>query len=131
MRKTVFLAALLAFGGSALAGDEAAILTGGKLREAISGKTIYLMTPVGAEIPIRYQANGTMHGTSSATLAALAGESVSKDTGRWWIVREQLCQQWKNWSDSRSHCYKLRTAGSNVQWRRNDGQSGTARIASN
>jgi hypothetical protein len=130
MRKSVFLAALLFMGGSAMAGDEATVLTGSKLRGAISGKTIYLMTPLG-EIPIQYQSNGTMRGSSSATLATFAGESVTSDTGRWWVMREQLCQQWKNWADSRSHCYKLRTAGSSVQWRRNDGQSGTARIASN
>ena len=130
MRKSVFLAALLLMGGSAMAGDEATVLTGSKLREAISGKTIYLNTPLG-EIPIQYQPNGTMRGSSSVTLATLAGESVTSDTGRWWVMREQLCQQWKNWADSRSHCYKLRTAGSSVQWRRNDGQSGTARIASN
>jgi hypothetical protein len=129
MRKTVFLVALLALSGSASAGDNTTILAGSKLREAVSGKTVYLMTPIGAEIPIRYQPNGIMHGSSSASLAALAGESVSKDTGRWWVVREQLCQQWKNWSDQRSHCYKLRTAGSSVQWRRNDGQTGTARIS--
>jgi hypothetical protein len=130
MRKSVFLAALLAFGGSALASEEA-VLTGKQLREAISGKTLYLKTPIGAEIPIRYRPNGTIQGSVSPTLAALGGESVSSDTGRWWIVREQVCQQWKNWSDSRSHCYKFRTAGGSVQWRRNDGQTGTARLASN
>jgi hypothetical protein len=89
------------------------------------------MTPIGAEIPIRYKPNGTIYGAVSASLAALGGENVSSDTGRWWVVREQLCQQWKNWSGSRSHCYKFRSAGGGVQWRRNDGQTGTARIASN
>ena len=132
MRKSVFVMALLALSSSALAAETAStILAGGRLKEAVSGKTIYLMTPIGAEIPIRYKPNGTMQGSSSKSLAALAGEKVSTDTGRWWIVREQLCQQWKNWSDSRSHCYKLRTTGGGVTWKRNDGQSGTARIASN
>lgn len=131
MRKTVFVAALLALSGSALAEDDAAVLAGEKLRDAVSGKTVYLMTSIGAEIPIRYKPNGTIQGKVSPTLAALGGESVSKDTGRWWVVREQLCQQWNNWVDRRSHCYKFRTAGGSVQWRRNDGQTGTARIASN
>lgn len=130
MRKTAILAALaVALSGSSFAADDASLLTGSKLKEAVSGKTVYLMTPIGAEIPIRYRPNGTMRGTSSASLAALGGEEVTSDTGRWWVVREQLCQQWSNWSDRRSYCYKLRTAGSSVQWRRNDGQSGTARIA--
>jgi hypothetical protein len=131
MRKTVFVAALLALSGSALAEDDAAVLAGEKLRDAVSGKTVYLMTSIGAEIPIRYKPNGTIQGAISPGLAALGGESVSKDSGRWWVVREQLCQQWNNWVDRRSHCYKFRTAGGNVQWRRNDGQTGTARIASN
>jgi hypothetical protein len=130
MRKTVFLAALLLMGGSAMAGDESTVPVGGKLREAISGKTIYINTPLG-EIPIRYQANGTMRGSSSLVLAAMAGESVTSDTGRWWVAREQLCQQWKKWAESRSHCYKFHTEGASVQWQRNDGKSGTARIASN
>ena len=131
MRKTVILSAFLVLTGSAMAAEEGAMLTGNKLKEAVSGKTVYLMTPIGAEIPIRYQPSGTMTGAISPSLAALGGESVSKDTGRWWVVREQLGQQWKNWSGSRSHCYKLRTSGGSVTWRRNDGQSGTARIASN
>jgi hypothetical protein len=124
------LAVLLVLSGSALAGDEATVLKGNELRNAVSGKTVYLMTSVGAEIPIRYMRNGTLHGAVSASLAALGGESVHSDTGRWWVIRDLLCQQWKNWSDNRSHCYEFRTAGSSVQWRRNDGQTGTARIAS-
>jgi hypothetical protein len=114
-----------------LAAEEAVVLKGNKLREAVSGKTVYLMTPIGAEIPIRYMPNGTIHGAISESLATLGGESVSSDTGRWWVVREQLCQQWKNWSDRRSHCYKFRAAGDSVQWLRSDGETGTARIDSN
>jgi hypothetical protein len=128
MRNSVLLAALLALSGSTLAAQEAAVLKGDKLREAVSGKTVYLMTPIGAEIPIRYMPNGTIHGAISESLATLGGESVSSDTGRWWVVREQLCQQWKNWSDRRSHCYKFRAAGDSVQWQRSDGETGTARI---
>jgi hypothetical protein len=131
MRKIVFLTAFMALSGSAFAGDEeAAVLAGGKLKQAVSGKTVYLMTPIGVEIPVRYRPDGTIHGTTSASLAALGGESVTSDTGRWWVVREQLCQQWKTWADSRSHCYKFRANGENVTWQRNDGKSGTARIAS-
>lgn len=130
MRKTVCVAALaMGLSGPLFAAESASLLTGSKLKEAVSGKTVYLMTPIGAEIPIRYRPNGTMRGKSSASLAALGGEKVSSDVGRWWVVREQLCQQWNNWSDRRSYCYKLRTAGSGVTWSRSDGQSGTARIS--
>lgn len=131
MHKIVIMSAFLAAGGSAMAGDESVTLAGDKLKEAVSGKTVYLMTPIGAEIPIRYKPSGTMTGSISTSLAVLGGESVAQDTGRWWVVREQLCQQWNKWARSRSHCYTLRTSGSKVTWVRNDGESGTARIASN
>jgi hypothetical protein len=129
MRSRVLLAALLTLCSPAIAGDEATVLAGNKLRDAVSGKTVYLMTPIGAEIPIRYMPNGMIRGTISASLAALGGESVKSDTGRWWVTNEHLCQQWKNWSASRSHCYRFRTTGNSVEWRRNDGETGTARIA--
>jgi hypothetical protein len=131
MRKQALITALLAISGSALASEGTGRLAGDKLRNAISGKTLYLMTPIGAEIPIRYRPNGSMRGATSASLAALGGESVSSDTGRWWVIREQLCQRWKNWMDSRSYCYKFRFADGNVQWQRHDGATGTARIAAN
>jgi hypothetical protein len=131
MVRYAFITALVAVTGAAFAVEGAEVLTGNKLRKAVSGKTVYLMTPIGAEIPIRYRPNGQIHGATSATLAALGGESVSSDTGRWWVIREQLCQQWKNWSDGRSLCYTFRVAGQNVQWQRNDGAAGSARIAPN
>jgi hypothetical protein len=70
-----------------------------------------------------------MTGRSSASLAALAGEKVSKDRGRWWVRNSQLCQQWQNWSDGRSYCYKLSVNGESVYWTRSDGASGTARLS--
>jgi hypothetical protein len=131
MLKNVLLMTSVAICGAAMAAEDGGVLTGDELRKAISGKTVYLMTPIGAEIPIRYRPNGSIHGRTSASLATLGGESVSSDTGRWWVVRELLCQQWKNWSDSRQYCYKFRIAGAAVQWQRNDGATGSARIASN
>ena len=129
MRKTVLIAAAsLMLAGPACAAEEAILLTGKDLRKAVSGKTIFLQTAIGAEVPIRYQPNGTMKGSSSSSLAALAGEEVSADTGRWWVRRAELCQQWSKWSNGRAHCYKLRAAGTKVSWSRNDGESGTARL---
>lgn len=105
------------------------VLTGSSLKRVISGKTIHLHTPVGSTVPIRYRPNGTMTGKSSATLATLAGESVNKDRGRWWVRNSQLCQKWRNWSNGRSFCYKLRMNGNLVYWTRSDGKSGTARLS--
>jgi hypothetical protein len=128
MRKTIIVAALTVLTAPAFATETPTLLSGNKLKEAVSGKTVYISTPIGAEIPVRYRPNGTILGSTSASLAALGGEKVSSDKGRWWVVREKLCQQWENWSDGRSHCYKLRTAGASVQWSRSDGKTGTARI---
>jgi hypothetical protein len=127
MYKCVMVAALFALSSSAHAADSH-LLTGKKLHQAVSGKTIYIQTPIGAEIPIRYAPNGVMTGSSSRHLAALAGEDVNTDKGRWWIRRAELCQKWNKWSNGRAHCYKLRTSGETVYWTRNDGESGTARL---
>jgi len=48
--------------------------------------------------------------------------------GSWWIEANQLCQRWTSWLDSKTYCYKLARRGDTVQWFRNDGRSGTARI---
>ena len=129
MRKCVLIAAAsLMLAGSAYAADEPVLLTGKDLRNAVSGKTIFIQTAIGAEVPIRYQPNGTMNGSSPVHLTALAGESVSTDTGRWWVRRAELCQQWSKWSKGKAHCYKLHAAGKKVRWSRNDGESGTARL---
>lgn len=129
MRKTVLIAAAsLMLASTAHASDEPVLLTGKDLRSAVSGKTIYIQTAIGAEVPIRYQPNGTMNGSSSVHLAALAGEEVNADTGRWWVTRAELCQQWNKWSHGRAHCYKLRASGKTVHWSRNDGETGTARL---
>jgi hypothetical protein len=122
-------AAATVIAGAAAASDGHKTLTGKSLRSAISGKTIHLHTPVGSTVPIRYRPNGTMTGSSSASLAALAGEKVTKDRGRWWVSNSQLCQKWRNWSDGRSYCYKLSVNGSSVYWTRSDGRSGTARLS--
>lgn len=128
MRKSVFVAAFVLLSGSALAAENPKLLTGRELQKAVSGKTVYLKTPVGAEVPVRYRPNGTMAGVSSASLAALAGEQVSADTGRWWVRRAELCQQWSSWSNGRTLCYKLRVSGRQVAWSRNDGETGAARL---
>jgi hypothetical protein len=65
MKRTgsLFLSALLVMSGSAIGQEGAPILAGDKLRKAVSGKTVYLMTPIGSEIPIRYNPNGRITGS--------------------------------------------------------------------
>lgn len=129
MRKTIVSLALMALGSDVTFAVERSASGVAGLKEAVSGKTVYIQTPIGEEVAVRYRPNGTMVGGSSVQLAALAGESVARDKGRWWVSNEQLCQKWSSWSEGRQLCYKLRISGSHVQWSRNDGKSGTARLA--
>jgi hypothetical protein len=128
MFKSLMIAAAMLVATSANASEQSRDLTGKQLRSAVSGKTLYIQTPIGAEVPVRYRPNGTMLGRSSAQLAMLAGEDVKADKGRWWVKSTQLCQKWNNWSNGKSYCYRFQINGNSVSWTRNDGKSGSARL---
>jgi len=106
---------------------EPAQLAGDELRQAISGKTVYLNIS-GFELPINYAANGRMSGKMSTVAASFSRGDGAQDRGKWWVAGDQLCQQWTSWMDGKTYCYKLTRDGSTVRWVRNDGRSGTARI---
>ena len=95
----------------------------------LSGKTVFLSAS-GIVLPIAYRSNGTMSGNLQASAAALAGNASMKDSGRWWISNDRLCQRWKRWQGGKSYCYKLSRQGKHVVWVRDDGRRGTARISS-
>jgi len=69
-----------------------------------------------------------MSGTMSTIAASFSRGDGASDHGKWWVADDQLCQQWSSWMDGKSYCYKLTRNGSQVQWLRSDGHSGTARI---
>jgi hypothetical protein len=106
---------------------EPAQLAGDELRQAISGKTVYLNI-AGFELPISYAANGRMSGKMSTVAASFSRGDGAQDRGKWWVAGDQLCQQWTSWMDGKTYCYRLTRDGSTVRWVRNDGRSGTARI---
>jgi hypothetical protein len=56
-------------------------LTGNVLRKTLSGKTIYLKIS-GFELPIHYAAGGSMTGSMSTVVAALARGDGSSDRGK-------------------------------------------------
>jgi hypothetical protein len=128
MRKNLTILAVLVCASAAQASESGGFLSGHQLRSAVSGKTVYIQTPIGAEVPVRYRPNGTMSGNSGMQLAMLGGESVAKDNGQWWISRTELCQKWNNWSGGQSYCYRFQIEGNRVRWVRNDGKTGTARL---
>jgi hypothetical protein len=110
------------------AAAESITLAGDELRQAISGKTVYLNVS-GFELPIVYSANGRMKGTMGTVAASFSTGNGAADRGKWWVENDQLCQKWNSWMDGRSYCYTLTLNGNKVTWVRNDGRSGTARIS--
>jgi len=121
------LAAAIALPATAAFGAEPTKLAGDELRNAISGKTVYLNVS-GFELPIRYAANGRMTGKMGTVAASFSRGDGSSDSGKWWVANDQLCQKWTSWMDGKQYCYKLTRQGAHVSWVRNDGRSGTARL---
>jgi hypothetical protein len=120
-------AALSASATAAVA--ESVSLSGDELRQAVTGKTVYLNIS-GFELPIKYAANGRMTGKMSTVAASFSRGDGSSDTGKWWVADDQLCQKWSSWMESKQYCYKLTRNGTSVRWVRNDGRSGSARLGS-
>ncbi len=108
----------------AYAGEEA--LSGPALQNAVSGRTVYINTPMG-EVPIRYSKSGHVSGYTE--LAVLEGESTTRDRGRWWVSENKLCIRWQNWMSGATHCFTMHKVNATmVRWRREDGKSGFARL---
>ena len=126
MLPLLFALLMIPLGLAVSAPAEPSKLTGDALRQAVSGKTVLIATPIGS-FPIRYNSNGTMTGRAPAFVASLG---TTRDRGQWWIADDRLCQRWYQWLAAKRHCFKLQHAGPTVYWLRDDGLSGTATIAS-
>lgn len=113
----------LATAGSAMA--DSSTLTGTLLHQAVAGKTVSISSPVGS-IPVKYRLNGTMSGSSTA-LAAVTGSA--RDSGRWWVSGDKLCQRWSAWLDAKTHCVTLRRSGATLHWASSDGRTGIASVS--
>jgi hypothetical protein len=105
----------------------AAPVTGEGLRKLVAGRTVHLSTPYGIELPLRYQRDGRVSGDISGF--RLARLFAPRETGRWWVDNDRLCQQWQSWYEGKTFCFTIRTAGEGrIRWIRDDGYSGSARI---
>ena len=97
------------------------------IRSDIIGRTIYLSTPLGGELPLSYHTSGEVDGSGQAI--GLGRFFKPSDTGKWWITSDQLCQKFKTWYDGSPMCFELERAGPDkVKWTRNNGETGVARI---
>ena len=125
MRCLILAAVCVVAGGPAFAqpvdlGDEG-------LKQTVTGKTVHLDTPFGVAIPITYHGNGLMSGKAGVLEYFLGAQA---DRGRWWVANGKLCQKWFKWLDAEPSCMQLKQDGNKILWRRDDGLSGTATIAS-
>ncbi|HEY5819312.1 MAG TPA: hypothetical protein VIU14_13125 [Mesorhizobium sp.] len=125
MKRMLLLMAVIS--GFAVFTAQSEPLSGDGINTLISGKRVFLKTPYGLEFPLRYNSDGTVSGDASGfTMAKML---APKETGKWWIKGPKLCQQWKTWYNGKALCFTIdHTGSSTLDWKRDDGLAGTARI---
>ena len=120
-------AALLLLALSAPVAADTPPLAGSALDRAVSGRRIYLATPLGGEFPMNYYRDGRLDAQGEAS--GLGRWARPQDSGRWWVDGSRLCQKWTSWYDGRTFCFVLRPVDEKrLAWERDDGLSGIARI---
>lgn len=112
---------------TAVPAAQASTLNDDNIRKEIAGKKVLLQTRWGS-FPLRYRANARVTGDGSAL--GLARFFTPKETGRWWVANNRLCQQFPTWYKGKTSCFRLRKTGPNrLNWTRQDGVSGTAVVS--
>jgi hypothetical protein len=101
-------------------------LSGPDIQTTINGKQVMLKTFWGG-FPLRYSTSGAV--TGDGTALGLAKFFAPKETGKWWVAGDQLCQQFPTWYKGQKLCFTLeRQNETTLKWVREDGYSGTAKI---
>jgi len=126
-KSTLFAVALAsAFLAQPMIAD-AKTLSGNDIKQKIAGKKVLLKTRWG-DFPLRYRTNARV--TGDGTALGLAKFFAPKETGRWWVANNRLCQKFPTWYKGQTSCFRLRSTGPNrLSWVRQDGASGTAVIS--
>ena len=102
-------------------------VAGQELKQLVNGKRILLKIPMGGEFPLYYQTNGQVSGDGTKT--GLGRFFAPKETGRWYVDGENLCQQFPTWYKGKVTCFTIqKTGATTLKWIRDDGYSGRARI---
>jgi Mannosyl-glycoprotein endo-beta-N-acetylglucosaminidase len=96
------------------------------IRTLVTGRTFVLDASFGTKLPISFRSDGTMQG-KAGSLSMMLGSAA--DEGKWWVEKGRLCQRWKVWLERETQCLRLRRIGEVIHWTRDDGKTGTARMA--
>ena len=104
---------------------EPVALQGEGLRDAVSGATVEIDTPLGTTVPVKFAADGSVTGEAGEVASYLGAEH---DQGRWWIEHTQLCQRWATWFHGEKTCLRIERDGNKIAWQRTDGENGTATL---
>lgn len=122
--KPMFCAALIVVAMPKV--GEASTMDNREIKAMISGKQVNLKTRWGS-FPLRYARNGRV--TGDGTGLGLARFFAPKETGRWWVQNDRMCQRFPTWYDGRTFCFRLTKNGPRtIEWVRSDGASGTATV---
>lgn len=106
----------------------AEVLSPSQIKQTVIGKRVLLATRYGVEFPLIYRSNGSVKGDGTGT--GLGRFFAPKETGRWWLKGQELCQKFPTWYDGRTQCFTLEKLGGNkLKWKTKDGRSGTARVS--
>ena len=103
----------------------AASLQSAEITELVSGSTVNIDTPLDVPLPLRFEPDGSLHGTAGKLEFYL---KTPTDQGKWWVADNQLCQKWRRWFDAKTTCLSLSRDGGKYAWVRDDGTKGTASI---
>lgn len=123
--KTIVLTSMLAASFSTNA--TASNMSGAEIKDKINGKRVLLSTRWGIEFPLIYSKSGRVTGDGTGT--GLGKFFAPKETGKWWIRNNQMCQKFPTWYKGRTFCFSLEDKGGNqFIWKRDDGASGKARV---
>jgi hypothetical protein len=102
-------------------------LDGPAIRKLVTGRTIYLAAPLGGEFPLNYRPDGTVNG--DGTSVGLGRFLAAKETGRWSVDGNLLCQQFPTWNKGAKVCFTLeRLADGRIRWVQTNGDQGLARL---
>jgi hypothetical protein len=125
---TVLTAAALATMGLAPFAAQANTLSGDALKQLVTGRTVYLSAPLGGEFPLKYNPNGSVTGDGEAV--GLGRFLAARETGRWFMQGNRLCQQFPTWYSGERLCFTVQDLGNRrIRWTRDNGETGIARIA--